>query len=123
MHFVDQVDLIASTCRHVLGVFKQISGVIDTSAGRSVYLDQIDEAIFFHLEADRAFAARRRANTTLAVKTLSQNACNGSLAHAPCAGKQIGVVQAVVVEGVSQSTHHMILTHQGRKAAGPKFSC
>ena len=97
MHFVNEVDLVAATRRHVLGVFQQVSGVVDTGTRRSVYLDQIDEAVLFHLDTYRAFAAGRRADTALAVKALGQYACDGRLTHTTSAGEQIGVVQAVMV--------------------------
>ena len=52
MHFVNEIDLVAATRRHVLGVFQQISGVINPGSGGRVYLDQVDKAIFPHLYAN-----------------------------------------------------------------------
>ena len=49
MNFVNEIDLIAATRRHVLRVFQQISCVINPGAGGRVYLDQVDIAIFPHL--------------------------------------------------------------------------
>ena len=97
MHFVNEVDLVAATRRHVLGIFQQVSGVVDSGTRRSVYLDQIDEAVLFHLDTYRAFAAGGRADTAFAVKALGQYACDSRLTHTTSAGEQIGVVQAVMV--------------------------
>ena len=52
MHLINEIDLVAATRRHVLGVFQQISGVINPGAGGRVNLDQVDKAIFPHLYAN-----------------------------------------------------------------------
>ena len=100
MHFVYQVDLVAAPSRHVLGIFQQLSGVIDPSTGGSIHLNEINKAILFYLNANRTLAARGGTHALFAIQALGQNSRNGCFADATGPGEQIGVMQTIVIEGM-----------------------
>jgi len=58
----------------------------------------------------------------LAIQRLGKDARDAGLAHATGAGKQKGVVQAVVVQRVDQRLEHMLLADQFTKCAWAPFS-
>ena len=51
MNFVNQVDLEAASCRRVLNVIKELSGIFNTSTGRSIDFNQVDEPAFSNFTA------------------------------------------------------------------------
>jgi hypothetical protein len=57
VHFVDQVDLEAPTCRQVLDVLQELARVIDLRARCRIHLDQVDETALVDLAAGSALAA------------------------------------------------------------------
>ncbi|MNP54320.1 hypothetical protein D3C76_1488650 [compost metagenome] len=123
MHFVDQVDLEAPTARGVLHVVQQFAGVLDLGAAGGVDLDQVDEAAFVDFTAHRTGAARRRCDAGLAVQALGDNTGDGGLAHAPGTGEQVGVVQALIVQGIDQGLQHMGLADHFAERARTPFTC
>ena len=123
MDFVDQIDLVAASSRHVLGVFQQLPGVVDPRTRGSIHLNKVDKAILFYLGADGTDSAGGGTYALFAIQTLSQYSRDGCFAHAPGSGKQIGMMQTIVIESVGQRAHNMILPYQGRKPTGPQFSC
>ncbi len=123
VHFVDQIDLVAAACRHVLHVVEQLARVVDLGARRRVHLDQIDEAPLVDLATGRALAARRRRDALLTVEALGQNPRDRRLADATRAGEQERVVHAIVVERIRQRAQHVLLAdHLGEVARPPGTS-
>ncbi len=51
MHFVNQVDLEAASCGRVLNVIKELSGIFNTSTGRSIDFNQVDKPALRNLTA------------------------------------------------------------------------
>ena len=123
VHFVDQVDLEAPTAWRVLHVIEKFAGIFDLGAARGVDLDQVDEAALVNLPAYRTRAAGRGRDTGLAVEAFGYDSCNGGLAHTPGAGEQIGVVQALVVQGIDQGLEHMGLADHFAERARTPFTC
>ena len=123
MHFVDQVDLEAPTARGILHVIQQLAGVFDLGTAGGVDLDQVDEAAFVDLPAHRTGAAGRGGDAGFAVQAFGDDTGNGSLAYATGAGKQVGMVQALVVQGIDQGLEHMGLADHFAERARTPFSC
>ncbi len=123
VHFVDQVDLEAPTARGVLHVIEQFAGVLDLGAAGGVDLDQVDETAFVDLPAYRTGAAGRGGDAGFAVQALGDDTGNGGLAHAPGTGEQVGVVQALVVQGIDQGLEHMGLADHFAERARTPFTC
>ena len=122
VHFVDQIDLIATACRCVLHVVQEVARIFDFGPRCRVHFDQIDEAAFVDLHAGRTFPARTRSNTCLTVQRLGKNARNRRLANATCSGKQVGVVQPPAFKSIGQCLQNMLLPHRLRKVFRAPFS-
>ena len=123
VHFVDQVDLVATTTGCVLHVLEQFAGVLDLGAAGSVDFDQIDEAPLIDLPAYRAGTARCRADTGLAVQALGDDAGNGGLADPAGTGEQVRMVQALAVQRIDQGLEHMGLADHFAERARTPFTC
>ena len=116
--FVDHVDLVAAARRGVSRLFEQGRHVVDAAVGRSVHLDVVNEATGVDLGTGGTDAARFRRDAGVAVQTLGENAGDRRLADAACAGEQIGVMQALLFQGMGQRAHDVVLTDQRVEAAG-----
>ena len=112
MHFVDDVDLEAAAGRRIQRVFQQLAHVIDLRVRRRIELNQIDKTSRVDLGAGAAFAARRVGNAGFAIERLGDNARQRGLAHTARAGKQVGVMQPLLLERIGQRTHDMLLPDQ-----------
>ncbi len=123
VHFVDQVDLEASTTRRILHVVQQLAGILDLGTAGGVHFDQIDEAPLIDLPAYRAGAAGGGADAGLTVQALGQNARDGGLADPTGTGEQVGVVQALAVQCVDQGLEHMGLADHFAERARTPFTC
>ncbi|VVD92244.1 hypothetical protein PNO31109_01673 [Pandoraea nosoerga] len=122
VHFVDHVDLEARVSRRVDRLFQQRRHLVDAAVGRCVHFDVVDETALVDGAARLAHPARRCRDPRLAIERLGQNARQRSLADAARTGKQIGVMQTLLLERVRQRTHDMLLAHQGREAFGAPFA-
>lgn len=123
VHFVDQVDLEAPTAGRVLHVIEQFAGVFDLGTAGGVDFDQVDEAALVDLPAHRTGAAGRGGDARLAVQAFGDDTGNGSLAHATSTREQVGMVQALVVQGIDQGLEHMGLADHFAERARTPFTC
>ena len=122
MNFVDQVDLVAPPDGCIGNVFQQFARLVDLGPGSRIDLDEVDKTPLVDLAADAAFSTGFGGDALLAVERLGEDAGQRCLADAPRAGKQIGVVQPVVVQRVGESLHDMFLSHQFGKPVRTPFS-
>lgn len=123
VHFVDQVDLEAPTAWGVLHIIEQFAGILDLGPAGGVDLDQVDETAFVDFPAHRTGAAWRRGDAGFTVQALGNDPGDRGLAHAPGTGEQVGMVQALVVQGVDQSLEHMGLADHFAERARTPFTC
>ena len=100
MHFIDQVDLIAASCRRVLNVIKQFARVFNASTRRSIHFNQIDKTTFSYLFTRRTLTTRTCTDTLFTVEAFGQNSSNGGLAHTARTGKQIGMMQTAFIQSI-----------------------
>ncbi len=122
VHFIDEIDLEATTGRAVLHVVEQLAGIFHLGAGRRVNFQQIDKVALIDLAAGIADATRMAADPLLAVEALGQNTGDGGLADAAGAAQQIGVMQPSLIQGVGQGSQHMLLTYHLFKRMGAPFT-
>ena len=122
VHLVDDVDLEASHHRHVLRAVEEIAHLVDLGVGRRVHLEQVDEAAGIDFHARRAFVAGLRRHAGLAVQALGEDARKRGLADAARARKQIGVVQALMLEPMAQRAHDVLLSHKTGEIARPPLA-
>lgn len=123
VHFVDQVDLEAPTARGVLHVIEQFASVLYLGTAGGVDLDQVDETAFVDFPAHRTGATGRGGDAGFTVQALGDNTGDGRLAHPAGTGEQVGMVQALVVQGIDQGLEHMGLADHFAERARTPFSC
>ena len=122
VHFVDQVDLVASARRRVLHVVEQLARVVDLGARGRVDFEQVDETAGVDVDTGRALAARRRRHAGLAVQRLGEDAGDGRLADAARAGEQERVVDAARIERVGERAADVVLTDELVERARAPFA-
>src|SRR5439155_22018011 len=88
-----------------------------------VELEQIDEAAGIDVDARRTDAARRRRNALYAIEALGKDARDRRLAHAPCSGEQIRVMQPSALEGVGQRPDDVLLARELGECLRPPLAC
>ena len=123
VHFVDQVNLVAASRRCVLDVVEQFAGVLNLGTGGSIHFDQINKTAFGNLTTGRTFATRTRANALFAVEALGKNSGNGGFTDPTGTGKQIGMVQTLLVKGVDQRSQDVLLANHFVEELWPPFTC
>ena len=119
VHFVDEVHLVTPARRRVRNVVEQFARVVHLGARGGVHFNQVNEPALVHFDAGRTLAAGLGRNAGFAVKRLGEDARDRGLADAARAGKQEGMVQAIVVERVHQRPDDVLLTHElGERGGG-----
>ncbi len=117
MHLVDQVDFKAPRRRCVLNVVQQLPGVLDLGTGSRIHFYQINESILCDRHTGTACTTGLRADARITIEAFGQNTGNSGFPHTPGTGKQIGMVQPVVIEGIDQGPQHMLLPNHLAKIA------
>ncbi len=123
MDFVDQIDLVARTRGRILHIFQQFPRVLHLGARGCVDLEQIYTAPLGDFQTGTAAAAGFRTNACFAVQAFGENSRDRGLAHAARAGKQVRVMQAVVVQRVHQRLQYVFLAHHFAETTGPPLAC
>ena len=122
VHLVDDVDLEAPARRRVLGRLQQLAHLLDARVGGGIDLQQVDEAAGVDLDAGRALAAGLCRHACFAVEALGKDARQRRLADAARAGEQVGVMQAVLLERVTQCPHDVLLPYQAAEIPRPPLA-
>ena len=127
VHFVDHEDLEAPLHRLVDGLLEQALDLVDAAVRCRVELGVIREAAAVDFGAGRAHAAGRGGDAALAIDALAierlgQNARHRGLADATRTREQIGVMQALLRQGIGQRLHDMLLPHHFGEIAGTVFA-
>ena len=123
MDFVDQIDLVARTRGRILHVLQQFPRVLDLGARGRVNLEQIHTTPLGDLHTGAATATGFRTDAGLTVQAFGENSRDCGLAHAARAGKQVRVMQAVVVQRVHQRLQYVFLAHHFAETTGPPLAC
>ena len=108
---VDDVDLVAAADRREERPLAQVAGVVDTAVAGRVDLDDVDAArpAAREVAAALALAARIGDRRLLAVERARQDAGAGGLAAAAGPGEQVGVVDLVGGQRMTQRIGHVLL--------------
>ena len=127
VHLVDHEDLEAPLHRLVNRLLQQALHLVHTPVRGGVQLGVIHKTSSVDVAASLAHATRLGGDATLpvcalAVERLGQNARHRGLAHAPGAGEQIGMVQALLHQGIGQGLNHVLLPHHFGEIAGAVFT-
>jgi len=116
VHLVDHEDLEAALHRLVDRLLQQALHLVHPPVGGGVQFGVINKTAGIDVSAGLAHATRLGRDATLpvgalAIERLGQDARHRGLAHAPGAGEQVGVVQALLGERIAQGLDHMLLPH------------
>ena len=120
--FIDHEDLEAPLHRLVDRLLQQALHFVHATVGSGVEFGVVDEAAGVDVAAGLAHATGLGRDATLpigalAVERLGQDARDRGLAHAPRAGEQVSVVQALLGQRIGQGLAHMLLAHHFGEAA------
>ena len=113
MHFVNQIDFIASFHRRIGHVIKQIARIIHAGARGGIYFNQIGKTSTINFQAMFAAPAGMAAHALFkTIQRFGKDARNRGFAHAAGAGKEIGMMEAIIIQCISQCFCHMLLANQ-----------
>jgi len=117
VRLVNHEDLEAADRGLVGCPLDQLADLVDAAVGGRVQLHIVDVAVGVDFAAGGAHPARVGGDAPLpigagAVQALGQDARNGRLADAARAGEQVGMVQALLFEGVGQRADDVLLPDQ-----------
>jgi hypothetical protein len=114
VHFVDQINFVATFCRGVSHVVAQLAHVLHAVIARAVDLDDVKAVACRDFAAVVANSARLHgwAGTVKAVERLRQNACRRSFPDAARADEKICVCEAILLDRILQRLRDMILSDQ-----------
>ena len=98
MHFIDQIDFVASLVGGILHIVKQVAGIFDFGSRCGIDFDQIHEAALVKILTDFALSARIEILQIFAIDCFSQNTGNCGFAYAARARKQISVMQSIMLQ-------------------------
>src|SRR6266702_6074365 len=110
--FVDDVYLESPTARCVHRVLQELAHLVDLGVSRGIDFYQIDEAARVDFHAGRTLPAGTGADARLAIEAFREDPGEGRLAHATGPGKQVRVVQALLIQRVAQRLDHVLLPDQ-----------
>ncbi len=122
VHLINEVHLVAAAGGRILNVVSKFPHIINTRAGGSIDFNQINKPAFLYFTATGAFAAGFCGNTGFTVQAPGQQAANGGFTDPTGAGKQIGMVQTLVLQRMNQRLENVFLAHHILKGMGPPFS-
>ena len=92
VHFVDDVDFVATHARRVLGVFQHLPNIINARIGSRIDFHHIHMAACIDLHALCTLATRLTLIGMLTIETFCQYAGDGGFAHPARARQQISMV-------------------------------
>ncbi len=123
--FVHYVDFHAPLHGGEVRVVSDVPDIVNAAVGGGVYLDDIQRLPASYGLAARAAAIGAdggRSLARLAVQRHSQDLRSGGLAGATRPGEEVGVADAVLLDGVDQRSGHVILADHVLEANGPVFA-
>ena len=122
VYFIDDVHFITATRRAILRVFNNLTHIINAGIRSGIHLNQINKAAFRNFLTRRALATRLGADTGFAIQTFGQNTGDCCFSYSACTGKQISMMQAIVIKSIDQRLQDMLLSHHFAKKPGPPFA-
>ena len=122
VHFVDDVNFVATLGRCITNVVPQLAHLLDAVIARAIDLEHVEAVArgdFLAAIADAARIDRRPVN---AVERLGQNARRGSLPDPARADKQIGMREPILFDRVLERLGHVRLADQIVERLRPIFA-
>src|SRR3989338_6399375 len=122
MHLIDDIHLEAAAGRRVQRAFEQFTHVVNLGVGRGVQFNQVDKTSTIDFLAGTALPAGRRGDSCRAVQRLGKDARDGGLADPARAGKQVSMMQSILVKRVAERLDDMLLPRQLRESFWTPFA-
>ena len=122
VHFVDDIDLGACHDRAEARVLDDLAHVVDARMGGGVHLDDVDvptvddglavDTEFRHVDRRPGHGRMPVLRRHFVVEGTGKDAGGRGLADPAHAGQQIGLMDAVELEGIREGAHHRFLTDE-----------
>ena len=112
VHFIDNVDLVASPTGTDVDVVAQIANIVDATVTGSVHLQHVDVAAIGDSQADVACVAGFFSRPLNTIQGLGEDSSGRSLADAAGTRKQVGVPDTILPNGIRQSLGNLVLANQ-----------
>jgi hypothetical protein len=114
---VDHVDLEPRVARRIDRTFEQRRHLVDATVAGGIEFDVVDEPPGIDRGTRLAPVARRCGHAALAIRSdavecLGKNARERRLTHPAGTGKQVGVMQSLLLERMRQRPNDMVLPDQ-----------
>ena len=127
VHLVDHEHLETPLNRLVYRLFQQGLNLVHTPVGGRIEFGVVHKTPGINVATGIANPAGLGRDATLtvgalAIERLGQNARHRGFAHPPRAREQIGMVQALLGQGIDQGAHHMGLPHHLGEVFGAVFA-
>jgi hypothetical protein len=117
--FVDDVNLEARPAGAHVYIAAKLANLVDAAIAGAVDFNDIDIASAGNPLADIADATGRGRRAVHAIQGLGEDAGGGRFADAAGAGEQIGVTDAIGLNGVAQRLRHLALADKLREVLRP----
>lgn len=112
MHFVDVINLESGPARPKADIGAKFAHGIDAGVAGTVNFNDVDILADGDGPAGIALIAGFVGGADFAVQAFGEDSRHAGFAHTTCAGKEIGVCDAVESDGVAQSSNNVFLTDQ-----------
>jgi len=119
---VDVVDFEFSLGWGVAGGFLEFADVIDAGVGGAVHFDDVDGAAFGDFAADGVVRVEADTGTVWAVESFGEDAGGGGFSGAAWPDEEVGVSEAVLMDGVFEGLDNGILSEDVIEGFGAVFS-
>ncbi len=122
VRLVDHEDLEAADAGLVGGALDHVAHLVDAAVAGCVQFDVVEIAVGVDLGAGLAHAAGLGRDAAVAIRpravqALGQDAADRGLSDAPRAREEVGVVQALRLQGVAEGLHDVLLPDHLREGA------
>ena len=111
VRLVEDVDLPAPGRGRIAHALAQVADVVDGAIRRRVHLDHVERGAGGDGAAGLALAARRDRGAVHAVERAGEDLGERGLSGSARAHEEVGVMDAVGLDGVAERTHHVLLAH------------
>ena len=122
VHFVDDVHLVATRHRGVLGVIAKLANIVHRVIRRTVDLDDIHAASLEHVCTRGTLVAWLMVCAIGAIQRSRENACARGLPHTTRPRKHIGMMNPPLTDGIFERRRNMLLSNHIRKPEWSPFS-
>ena len=117
--FVNDVDLELGAGRGVLAGLAQLADLLDAVVAGAVDFEHVQRAAFGDFLAARVVVVEIHLRAAGAIEALGEDAGDGGFAGAARAAKQVGVGDALLLDGVGQRLGDVFLAHHIAEALRP----